>query len=43
MRRRAEKVGLNPLKGGRPSKYDRRRWLQELERREANPLPNPQT
>ncbi len=43
LRRRAEKVGLNPLKGGRPSKYDRRRWLQELERREANPLPNPQT
>ena len=43
LRRRAEKVGLNPLKGGRPSKYDRKRWLQELERREANPLPNPQT
>ena len=43
LRRRAEKVGLNPLKGGRPSKYDRRRWLQELERREANPLPSPQT
>ena len=43
LRRRAEKVGLNPLKGGRPSKYDRKRWLQELEKREANPLPNPQT
>ena len=43
LRRRAEKVGLNPLKGGRPTKYDRKRWLQELERREANPLPNPQT
>ena len=43
LRRRAEKVGLNPLKGGRPSKYDRKRWLLELEQREANPLPNPQT
>ena len=43
LRRRAEKVGLNPLIGGRPTKYDRKRWLQELERREANPLPNPQT
>ena len=43
LRRRAEKVGLSPLKGGRPTKYDRKRWLQELEQREANPLPNPQT
>ena len=43
LRKRAEKVGLKPLKGGRPTGYDRKRWLKELEKREANPLPSPQT
>ena len=43
LRQRAEKVGLNPLTGGRPTKYDRKRWLKELEKREANLHPSPQT
>ena len=43
LRKRAERVGLKPLKRGRPTKYDRKIWMKELEKREANPLPNLQT
>ena len=43
LRKRAERVGLKPLKRGRPTKYDRKRWMKELEKREANPLPSFQT
>ena len=43
LRKRAERVGLKPLPGGRPNKYDRKRWLKELEKREANLHPSPQT
>ena len=43
LRKRAERVGLKPLKRGRPTKYDRKIWMKELEKREANPHPSPQT
>tara|TARA_Y100000310_G_C20611984_1_gene778487 strand:- start:546 stop:1211 length:666 start_codon:yes stop_codon:yes gene_type:complete len=43
LRTRAKKVGLEPLRGGRPNKYIRKRWLKELEKREASLRPSPQT
>ena len=43
LRQRAEKVGLKPMTGGRPTKYDRKRWLKEREKRETNLHPSPQT
>ena len=33
LRKRAERVGLKPLKRGRPTNYDRKRWMKELEKR----------
>ena len=38
LRKRAEKVGLEPLKGGRPHPAKRKAWIKKLEKLEKAKL-----
>ena len=40
LRKRAEKVGLEPLKGGRPHEAKRKAWIRKLEKMEKEKMLN---